>query len=121
MRPLARYVAAVTSGLLALTLGGGMSSSVMANGVSTPGPLIALNGHFGNDIKAYVSTIDGVERDALLMDIPSHVVHRPDWSPDGRRLAVEALGDGDMPPANSPGRPSPSGMPWRGRHSYLDR
>ena len=59
-------------------------------------PWIAFTAHAEDGIGIYLAAPDGV-RHQLLLDIPSGMIHRPDWSPDGRQLAVEALGDEDPP------------------------
>ncbi len=58
---------------------------------------IAFTGHAGEGIGIYLAAPDGSKQHWILVDIPANVVHRPDWSHDGRRIAVEALGAGDLP------------------------
>jgi Tol biopolymer transport system component len=65
---------------------------------SVVAPLVVLDGHAGDGVGVYLSSTEGPDRTWIFTDIPSTTVDRPDWSPDGRRIAVEVTGDGDAPP-----------------------
>jgi Tol biopolymer transport system component len=60
-------------------------------------PWIAFTAHNGEGIGIYLAGSDGADKHGILLDIPAGVIHRPDWSRDGRQIAVEALGDEDPP------------------------
>lgn len=64
---------------------------------SPPMPWIARTGHAADGIGIYLVHPDGSDLTWILADVTASVIHRPDWSPDGRRLAVEVLGSGDFP------------------------
>ena len=100
MRNLTRVVTAAC--LVGLAAVSGAVSSVGATSPSPIGPapfaiepMVALTGHAGNGIGVYLSGPYGPDRTWIFSDIPSNAVDMPDWSPDGRRIAVEAGGDDD--------------------------
>lgn len=74
-----------------------MSPSPIGPAPSAIEPMVVLTGHAGGGVGVYLSGPAGPDRTWIFSDIPSSTVDRPDWSPDGRRIAVESGGDSEQP------------------------